>query len=333
MSRVPIPTPLLLELLALFDRAQQSIAGAENIRLQGIPGWELFLGEVPCTPLLEPWLERIGDAGFYVVDADREPVPVEIEYDHYGTIGYRCPDTFRHIPLHDREVGVYIVKPQPLLTLVADLLGISQADRRHLDRARLNGTLWLLGPARLGQVRTGIWLARDVDGRLPDLLRFFNDRTLPEDGLILTCGNPPPEIVTPPRAYRFASLPEVLIPVGKETDIDTHMLERVLTAPAGITTEPSPPVHYDSHTQTLTIRGIPEPWQIRGERQARAVQYLYEQWLKGRLLLNQAEILNATYPEKPHARSRRIQNLFSGNPQWRTYIANPERGKYGFNIP
>ena len=175
MSRAPIPTPLLLELLALFDRAQQSIAGAENIRLQGIPGWELFRGEVPCNPLLEPWLERVGDAGFYVVDADREPVPVEIEYDHYGTIGYRCPDTFRHIPLHNREVGVYIVKPQPLLTLVADLLGISQADRRHLDRARLNGTLWLLGPARLGQVRTGIWLARDVGGRLPGLLRFFND--------------------------------------------------------------------------------------------------------------------------------------------------------------
>ncbi len=333
MSRVPIPTPLLLELLALFDRAQQSIAGAENIRLQGIPGWELFRGEVPCNPLLEPWLERAGDAGFYVVDADREPVPVEIEYDHDGTIGYRCPDTFRHIPLHDREVGVYIVNPQPLLTLVADLLDISQADRRYLNRARLDGALWHLGFARLGQVRTGIWLARDVDGRLPDLLRFFNDRTLPEDGLILSCGNPPPDIVTPPRAYRFASLPDALIPVSEETDIDTHMLERVLTAPAGITTEPSPPVHYDSHTQTLTIRGIPEPWQIRGERQARAIEFMYVQWQKGRDLLDAAEILNATYPEKPHARSRRIQNLFAGNPQWRTYIANPERGKYGFNIP
>lgn len=333
MSRAPIPTPLLLELLALFDRAQQSIAGAENVRLQGIPGWELFRGEVLCNPLLEPWLERVGDAGFYVVEADRETVPVEIEYNDDVTIGYYCPDIFRHVPLQEREVGIYSVKSRPLLTLIADLLDIAQADRRQLDTAHLDGALWHLGPARLGRVRTGIWLARDVDGRLPDILRFFNNRTLPEDSLILTCGNPPPEIVTPPRAYRFASLPDALIPVSEETDIDTHMLERVLTAPAGITTEPSPPVHYDSHTQTLTIRGIPEPWQIRGERQARAVEFMYVQWRKGRDLVDAREILAAAYPDKPYARSRRIQNLFSGNPQWRTYIANPERGKYGFNIP
>ncbi len=333
MSRVPILTPLLHELLALFDRAQQSIAGAENVRLQGIPGWELFRGEVPRNPLLEPWLERVGDAGFYVVDADREPVPVEIEYDHDGTIGYRCPDTFRHALLPEQEAGVYVVNPQPLLTLIADLLDIAQADRRQLDTAHLDGALWHLGPARLGQVRTGIWLARDTDGRLPDLLRFFNDRTLPEDGLILTCGNPPPEIVTPPRAYRLASLPDALIPVSEETDIDTHMLERVLTAPAGITTEPSPPVHYDSHTQTLTIRGIPEPWQIRGERQAQAVRYIYEQWLKDRVMLDAAEILNAAYPPSAHSRSRKMQSLFSGSARWRTYIASPERGKYSFNTP
>ena len=333
MSRAPIPTPLLLDLLALFDRAQQSIAGAENVRLQGIPGWELFRGEVPYNPLLEPWFERVGDAGFYVVDADREAVPVEIEYDNGGTIGYRCPDTFRYIPLPEREMGVYSVKPQPLLTLIADLLDIAQANRRHFDMAHLDGALWHLGSARLGQVRTNIWLARDVDGRLPDLLRFFSDRTLPDDGLVLTCGNPLPEIVTPPRTYRFASLPAALIPTGDKTDVDTHWLERILTAPAGVGTEPSPPVHYDSHTQTLTIRGIPEPWQIQGERQAWAVRYMYEQWLKGRSMLDAAEILNAAYPPSAHSRSRKMQSLFSGSTQWRTYIANPERGKYGFNTP
>jgi hypothetical protein len=333
VSRVPIPTPRLLKLLALFDRAQQSIAGVENVRLQGIPGWELFRGEVPRDPQLEPWFERIGDAGFYVVEADLEPVPVEIEYDDDGTIGYHCPDTFRHVPLPEQEVGVYVVKPQPLLTLIADLLDIAQADRRQLDTVHLDGALWYLGPARLGQVRTGIWLARDTDGRLPDLLRFFNDRTLPEDGLVLTCGNPPPEIITPPRAYRFASLPEVLIPIGQETEIDTHMLERILTAPAGVRIQPSPPIHYDSHTQTLTIRGIPEPWQIRGERQAQAVRYMYEQWLKGRVILDAAEILNAAYPPSSHSRSRKMQSLFSGSTRWRTYIASPERGKYGFNTP
>ena len=332
MSKVPIPTLQLLELINLFDRAQQLITGADNVRLQGIPGWELFSREILPGKLLESWFERVGDAGFYVVEADRESVPVEIEYDDDGTTGYRCPDTFHRVPLHDREVGIYAVKTQPLLTLVADLLDISQADRRLLDTSHLDGSLWHLGSARLGQVRTEIWLARNVNGQLPSLLRFFNDRTLPEGGLILACGNPPPEIVTPPRDYRFASLPEALIPVGKKTDIDTHMLERALTAPAGIGTEPSPPVHYDSYTQTLTIRGIPEPWQIRGERQARAVQYLYEQWLKGREILQAAEILAAAYPDRPYTRSRRMQNLFSGSP-WEAYIAKPERGKYGFNIP
>ena len=170
MSRVPIPTPLLRELLALFDRAHQSITGAENVRLQGIPGWELFRGEEPRNPLLESWLERVGDAGFYVVEADREPVPVEIEYDRAGTIGYRCPDTFRRVLLPEQEAGVYVVNPQPLLTLIADLLDIAQADRRQLDTAHLDGALWHLGPARLGQVRMRIPLKMTADSEERDRL-------------------------------------------------------------------------------------------------------------------------------------------------------------------
>jgi hypothetical protein len=40
--------------------------------------------------------------------------------------------------------------------------------------------------------------------------------------------------------------------------------------------------------------------------------------------------LGAAYPDKKTARSQRMQNLFSGNTEWEDYIANPEKGKYGF---
>ena len=55
--------------------------------------------------------------------------------------------------------------------------------------------------------------------------------------------------------------------------------------------------------------------------------------MNDRWLLPAGEILGAVYPDKKTARSQRTQNLFSGNTEWKDYIANPEKGKYGFRSP
>jgi hypothetical protein len=90
------------------------------------------------------------------------------------------------------------------------------------------------------------------------------------------------------------------------------------------------PVHFDEYTNTLTIRTKIKPWTIKGERQAAAVRYMFEQAINDRWILPAAEILDAAYADKKTARSQRMQNLFSGNTDWEDYIDNPEKGKYGF---
>jgi hypothetical protein len=73
------------------------------------------------------------------------------------------------------------------------------------------------------------------------------------------------------------------------------------------------------------------PWHIRGKRQAAAIRHLYHQALKDRWLVPAGEILGAAYPDKPNGRSRRMQSLFNGT-EWEDYIANPEKGQYGFRL-
>jgi len=85
-------------------------------------------------------------------------------------------------------------------------------------------------------------------------------------------------------------------------------------------------VHFDEYTNTLTIRTKIKPWTIKGERQAAAVRYMFEQAINDRWILPAAEILGSAYADKKTARSLRMQSLFRGNADWEDYIDNPERG-------
>jgi len=108
------------------------------------------------------------------------------------------------------------------------------------------------------------------------------------------------------------------------------LLHRILAAPPDGAIRPVLSVHFDEYTNTLTIRTKTKPWTIKGERQAAAVRYMFEQATNDRWILPAAEILDAAYADKKTARSQRMQNLFSGNTDWEDYIDNPEKGKYGF---
>ncbi len=155
---------------------------------------------------------------------------------------------------------------------------------------------------------------------------------MPDQGLILASGQCLPEFVRPPRNYRFAAVRNVLVDYMPTPTVDMDLLHRTLMTPVDGALRPILPVHFDEYSDTLTIRSKHKPWVIKGERQAAAVRYMYEQAVNDRWLLPAAEILGAAYPDKKTARSQRMQNLFSGNTEWVDYIANPEKGKYGFRL-
>ena len=229
------------------------------------------------------------------------------------------------------EAAVFVVSAPKLLHLIADLLEIPQAHRRGIDHPLLDGTLWLLGRTRMGPIHVDIWVVRDLATTVEDVFRHFYDTSLPDQGLILTCGPLLPQFVRPPRNYRSAALHAVLIDYLPKPRFDIDLLYRILTAPADASLRPVLPVYFDEYSGRLDIRGK-NGWHVKGERQQLAVKYMYEQALHNRWRLDGGEILAAAYRDKPSARSRRIQQLFSGNQQWEDYIEHPERGKFGFKI-
>ena len=113
--------------------------------------------------------------------------------------------------------------------------------------------------------------------------------------------------------------------------MDVHYLERVLTSDDDGIKPSALPV--DFANGVLRIRTKTETWVIKGEKQHKAVSYMYEQAQLGRWELDASEILAAAYPERRTEESRKglkMQNLFSGNEMWREFIVNPEKGKYAF---
>lgn len=331
MSSKPLQTQSLLDLIDLFERSGQPIADGDGQRLHGVPGWEVF-GRTSLTPkLLEQWTDCVGYAGSYPASLDDDLVQVDLtEDDQADRYRYRCPETFRWKFVPAAEVAVYSVRPAAILSTIADLLGIAQALRKGIDAPLLDDALWHLGKARIGPALTDVWLVRGLACSVEEVFRHFSQTSLPDQGLILSSGGVLPQFVRPPRSYRFASLREAIVNYVSTPCIDMDLLHRILAAPPDGAIRPVLPVHFDEYTNTLTIRTKIKPWTIKGERQAAAVRYMFEQAINDRWILPAAEILGAAYADKKTARSLRMQSLFRGNADWEDYIDNPEKGKYGF---
>lgn len=331
MSSKPLPTQSLLDLIDLFEQSGQPIADGDGQRLRGVPGWSV-LGRTSLTPkLLEQWTDCVGYAGSYPASFNDELVQADLtEDDQADRYRYRCPETFRWKFVPAAEVAVYSVRPAAILSTIADLLGIAQALRKGIDAPLLDDALWHLGKARIGPALTDVWLVRGLARSVEEVFRYFSQTSLADQGLILSSGGALPQFVRPPRNYRFASLREAIVDYVATPCIDMDLLYRILAAPPDGAIRPLLPVHFDEYTNTLTIRIKTKPWTIKGERQAAAVRYMFEQAINDRWLLPAAEILGAAYADKKTARSQRMQNLFSGNTEWEDYIDNPEKGKYGF---
>ena len=110
-------------------------------------------------------------------------------------------------------------------------------------------------------------------------------------------------------------------------------IHRILVAAPGAKLEASLPVRFDPYSKTLVIATkSSKPWPIKGAKQLDAVRYLFEQFENGRRWVPAGEILTAVYGTKESGRSRRMQNLFSGNTFWEDYIVNNDDSEYGFNL-
>lgn len=333
MSSNCLATSWLLERIDLFERSFQPVADTEGQRLRGIPGWDL--GVPGCLPPDDgaSWIACIGYAGSFPAPCGDERLPVALEEDEDPSrYRYRCPETFRRKYLPAAEAALYAVRPAPLLGTLADLLDIPHVQRRGIECPAIEGLLWHLGKARIGAAHTDIWCVRGLAYTTAEVFRHFHSPALPDQGLIFTFGQALPELVPPPRHYRIAALRDLIIDSVPTPTLDKDLLQRILAAPVGGSLRPVLPVHFDEYTHTLTIRSHPKPWGVKGQRQAAAVQYLFTQAQQGRWLLPAHEILGAVYPNQATARSQRLQNLFSGNPQWTDYIDNPARGLYGFRL-
>lgn len=334
MSANSLSTRSLLDLTDLFDRSIGPVSDADGQRMHGVPGWNVFGHTSLSAQDIAVWTECVGYASSYPAPCGDERLPVDLMEDQDPSrYRYRCPETFRLKHISAVEAAIHAVQPSKFLHAIADLIGIPQALRKGIASPLLDGSLWRLGEARIGAAHTDIWFVRGLAQSVDEVFRYFHAPTLPEQGLILSSNTALPDFVRPPRNYRFASLRDVIVDYVPDPCLDMDLLHRILATPADGTLRPLLPVHFDECTSKLIIRTKSnKPWTIKGERQAAAVRYMYQQALNDRWVLSAAEILGAAYSDKKTARSQRMQNLFSGNTEWDDYIANPEKGKYGFRL-
>jgi hypothetical protein len=297
MSHKNLKTRSLLELIDLFERSSNAVAGSAGQRLHGVPGWDLTRLTALPGPDLAAWTERIGYAGSYPAIRGDERIPVDLEEDEDpDRYSYRCPQTFRIKYVAADHAAVHAVPAVKLLTLLADLLGIPQAHRRGISMPAIDGVLWNLGKMRIGNVQSL------------------------------------PGIVPPPRSYRVVPIAEVLVDYTVKPHIDTDLIHRLLLAPAGSKEEKSLPVRFDPFTNTLTIATKSDkPWRIKGPKQIAVVKYLDEQFENGRTRVSAGDILLAAHGSSEAAKGKRVASIFSGNSTWEDYIEHDDAG-YGIKL-
>ncbi|MFM2005711.1 MAG: hypothetical protein RLZZ09_1366 [Pseudomonadota bacterium] len=333
MAGPPIPSAWLLELGHWFERSRARVHDLDGQPLQGLPGWAFLPHSRIPAEVIAGWVQRVGYAGSYPVLRDDECVPVELEEDEAsGQLRYRCPDSFRWRRLPAQAAAVYTVDSGQFLGALADLLDLPLALRPDPQRPALADRLWLLGRPRIGPTQVPVWYACGLRTGAVAIFEYLAQPSCPDQGLILHGGLPLPDLLRPPRQYRFVSLQQALVDGSNPAQLDHARVYRMLTAAAGVVTERSLPVAYDPHLRQLTIRTIAKPWLIKGEAQAAAVHYLFKQAQQDRWLLKAEEILKAVHPGRTVGRSARLQSLFRGNDEWTDYIANPRRGYYGFRV-
>lgn len=333
MSRTIPSTRSLLDLLNLFEQSNSCSLDSNGIRLQGVPGSCIESSSSLELNAVKSWMSRVGYLAEIEVPCADGTAFVELEAtEDPGIYDYRCPESFQRKQVSADRVAVFDVDSVKLLNLLADLLNIPRMKQSGIQAARIERKLWQLGSARIGPVIVPVWLARGMDVNVEEVFQSLLDTRLPEQGLILCHGRELPRSIRPPRNYRVAYLHDALIDYSPTPCMDVHYLERVLTSDEDGIRPSALPV--DFANGVLRIRTMSEVWVIKGEKQSKAVAYMYEQAQYGRWVLDASEILAAAYPELRTEEERtglKMQDLFKSS-VWRKFIDNPAKGKYAFKL-
>lgn len=330
-----LTTPSLLELSTLFDRCARGIRLVESEDSpRGVGRAEMDYLSPGILQNVLPWMSCIGYAEEIQVEFHDERVEVALEAtDDADFYRYRCPETLRYKQIAADRVAVNTVIPAGFLHAIADLLSIPAAQRKGIDAPAIENTLWYLGKASLSAAYVDVWLSRNLPWRVADIFAHLNAPTLPDQGIVLSTSRPLAKSILPPRQYRIVQLADVLVQTVDEPAIDKAILYQCLIHKPGNPLQKTLPVQWEPHTKTLTINTRDEkPWQLKGDKQAAAVDYLYQQALLDRWWVPAQEILRAVYPNKTLGRSTRMQNLFRGNLLWEVYLASNGSGHYGFRM-
>lgn len=334
MPQKKLSTRSLLDLVELFEQSSQSTVDTDGQRLHGVPGWVLSGISALSEKQLEAWTDCVGYSAFFPAPCGEDRVAVEVkEDDDPDRYSYRCPETFRKKYISSATVAVRSIRIPQFLNCVADLLEIPQALRRGIETAAVGNVFWKIGKMRVAGLQVDVWLARNLSTSMEGVFQHLQNSALPDQGVILSTGGKLPAIIHPPRQYRVIPIRDVLVPHVALPHIDADLIHRILVAAPGEKLDASLPVRFDPYSNTLVIATKSnKPWPIKGAKQIEAVRYLFEQFKNGRRWVPAGEILAAVYGTKESGRSRRMQNLFSGNTFWEDYIVNNDDGEYGFNL-
>ena len=326
-----LSTQSLLDLIKLFEQSVQTLVDEDGQILTGIPGWKLRQYEALDSERISEWCDCIGYAGYYPASYGNDHSDVDVfpddESDRYL---YRCPESFQIRSIEPAEIAIYNPRAERFLNAMADLLDIPLALRGGISQADIQGALWRIGKVRVGHTLTDVWVARGLAFSVEAVFRRLQQTDLSDLGIILTTGNALPDVITVPRHYRVIPIKEVIDSTQNVARLDMEKLNRLVTGANPADDRSISPVHFDEYTNTLNIRTNPPPWMIRGPKQAAAIKYMVEQTNKGRGEMSAAEILHAAYGAQSIGRSRRMQNLFSGNEVWRDYITSHRKGFWKF---
>ena len=329
-----LTTPALIELTEVFERSGSSLPDLEGLRVQGVPGWDLCKLARITPAITSYWLNKVGYAGTMPAYRGDEKVPVEItELDGSGpsNFQYRCPETFRMRRVAASAIAVYAVKPEVYLDYIAELFGIHNAARSGIKQASISGCLWRLGGARIGSSLIPIWFVRELGVKLDQVLTHLNDSSVPPGGLIVSSGLNLPKHIQWPKNFRVVRLQEALVEFTRFSQLDFTYLERLMSQPAGDLAIKTGKVYFNESTSTLSIATIKEPWKISGEKQAKAVHFMYKAACSDIWELPNSDVLAAVY--KPsELKGKTIQHLFKGNDKWEIYLRITRRGHIAFNL-
>jgi hypothetical protein len=310
----------LMDVAAMVDALPHLRSSVGGGLVAGTPRWNWPM-------LLDPnfdatrWLQIVGYADSMPYGDARDLV--KLEADAHGSLRFRPPLRIDWQTLPMTEAALFTPNMDRVLVVLCELLSIPTAHRRA--QCLVPDALWSLGNLRIHQQAIPIYVARKFEFYRKAITDQLLDAKHPERGLILTACRRPLQLDWPlPRQLRAVRLVDVLRDTP-EAAIDLAAITRVL-GQGHVVTQQEPAVQFNSVTNTLTIAGIAKPWVLKGDKQIKAIAYLFEQLKKGRESVGADELLAAS-----GTRSTSVAKLFAGG-VYEDYLCSSGRGLWAFNF-